>query len=458
MVKRKAYGARETALKILYEVEQDKAYANIALNRVLNAGNWTKMDRGFITEIVYGVVRHQKTLDWALEQETKRPIAKTTAWVRSILRMAAYQILFMDKTPFFAATHQAVELAKRYGHAGTVGFVNGVLRQLIRQMGKIQYPDLGQDPVRHISIKYSYPEWLVERWLIRFGLNDTIALCQINNQPAPMTLRTNTLKTTRDELIRVLTEEGVKAEPGCLTPESIRATGLDYVEGLPSFSAGLFVVQDESSQLASHLLNPEPEQWVLDACAAPGTKTTHIAQLMLNRGRLSAWDVHPHKITLIEDNCRRLGIVIVSATEGDARKLPYDLNGKIDAVLLDVPCSGTGVLRRRADSRWRKSPAVILSLQKMQREILAASVPLLKQDGCLVYSTCSIEQEENLDNIKWFLQQFPELRLHPFAISMPEGFFRQIDKETAAQGYLQLLPHIHGTDGFFVARIKKEVS
>ncbi|MEW6662654.1 MAG: 16S rRNA (cytosine(967)-C(5))-methyltransferase RsmB [Bacillota bacterium] len=457
MVKRegKATGARKTALKVLHEIDQGEAYANIALKRVLDAKEWTKLDRGFITEIIYGVVRNQKTLDWVLEQQTRRPLAKTTAWVRNILRMAAYQILFMDKVPPSAATHQAVELAKRYGHPGSVGFVNGVLRQLIREHDKLKYPDLDQEPVRHISIKYSHPEWLVERWLQRFGVDNTIALCQIDNQPAPVTLRTNTLKTSRDELIAVLADEGVTAEPGSLTPESIRVTGLDHVEGLPSFVAGLFLVQDEASQLVGHVLRPQPEQFVLDVCAAPGTKTTHLAQLMQNKGRVIAWDVHPHKIALIEGNCRRLGITIVIASEGDARELPHDLMGKVDALLLDVPCSGTGVLRRRADSRWRKSPEAILSLQQLQREILTGSVPGLKPGGILVYSTCSIEQEENLDNIQWTLQQFPELKLQPLTPYLPNGFFRKEDLETAAQGYLQLLPHVHGTDGFFVARMQR---
>ncbi|MBS3977781.1 MAG: 16S rRNA (cytosine(967)-C(5))-methyltransferase RsmB [Syntrophomonadaceae bacterium] len=460
MVRResKATGARETALQILHEIDQGEAYANIALKRLLDAREWTKLDRAFITELIYGVVRNQKTLDWVLEQQTRRPLAKTTAWVRNILRMAAYQILFMDKVPPPAATHQAVELAKKYGHAGIAGFVNGVLRQLIREREKLEYPDLVREPVRHISIKYSHPDWLVERWLKRYGTEGTIALCQVDNQPAPVTIRTNTLKTSRDGLIEVLAGEGVKAEPGCLTTESIRINGLDHIDGLPSFAAGLFLVQDEAAQLVSHVLNPKPEQFVLDACAAPGTKTTHLAQLMQNKGQILAWDIHPHKIALIEENCRRLGISIVTAKEGDARRLPHDLLGKVDAMLLDAPCSGTGVLRRRPDSRWRKTPETIFSLQKLQREIMSGALPLLKPGGVLVYSTCSIEAEENLENIRWALQHFPGLELDPLPPFLPETIFRQEDLDTAAKGYLQLLPHIHGTDGFFIARMQKSLT
>jgi 16S rRNA (cytosine967-C5)-methyltransferase len=456
-VKGQASVAREIILQVLHEIDQGGAYANIALKRVLDTKEFTKLDRGFITEIVYGVVRNQKAIDWILEQYTRQPLAKTSSWIRNILRMAAYQILFMDKVPASAATHQAVELAKQYGHPGIPGFVNGVLRRLIREQNMLKYPDLDQEPLKHIAIKYSHPEWLVERWIKRFGVIETIALCQTNNAPAPVILRTNTLKTNRDALIDALAQEGVIGEAGILTPDSVRVTGLDNVEGSRLFAAGYFLVQDEASQLVSHILNPKPHEFILDACAAPGTKTTHIAQLMKNEGQIMALDVYPHKIALIEANCRRMGVTIVNTRKMDVRQIERDLLVRVDTLLLDVPCSGTGVLRRRADSRWRISLDGIFSLQTLQREILAALIPGLKPGAVLVYSTCSIEEEENLENIRWSLQQFPELKLQSLIpyLPLPNESFRKEDLEGADQGYLQLMPHVHGVDGFFVARLEK---
>ncbi|KKM12959.1 16S rRNA methyltransferase [Clostridiales bacterium PH28_bin88] len=452
------FSPRELALRTLYQVEAEGAFANLALNRALQHSGLKKLDRGFVTELVYGVVRSSNTLEWVLQQLMDRSLDKTPPWIRGILKLGAYQLLYMDKVPVSAACNEAVELARKYGHPGTVRFVNGVLRNLARRREEVTFPPLDRDPVAHISLAHSHPEWLVSRWVKRFGVDATIALCRFNNQPADNSVRTNTLKTSREELVGLLALEGVKAEPGRYTPESLDLSGFTAMDHLRAFREGMFLMQDEASQMVAHLLRPKPGEVVVDACAAPGTKTTHLAQLMGDRGKILAWDVHQHKLGLIEGNCRRLGIHCVTVSQGDASRLGTVLGEVADRLLIDAPCSGTGVLRRRPDARWRKSPEKLPELRELQLQILAGAVGCLKPGGVLVYSTCSIEDEENLDNVRRLLALRRDLVMEDISKLLPFIPEREEDRKSAAAGYLQFLPHVHGTDGFFMARIRRVVT
>ncbi|WP_066638751.1 16S rRNA (cytosine(967)-C(5))-methyltransferase RsmB [Desulfolucanica intricata] len=445
--------AREIALKVLKGVDEEGAYANIALNNALEHYHPGKLDRTFATELVYGTLRALNTIDWVLARFLRHPLASQTVWVRNILRMGTYQLLFMNRVPASAACNEAAKLAHKYGHPGQVKFINGVLRNISRHQNEISFPDINEDPVGHISLRFSHPTWLVKRWLDEFGVQETIQLCQVNNTPAPVTVRTNTLKTNRQELARKLLDEGLNVSETNYTPEGLNIEGFLSLRSLETFKNGLFQVQDESSMLVGHVVNPASGARVLDACSAPGGKTTHLAQLMNDSGEIIAVDVHPHKLDLIKNNCHRLGITSVQYLNADSRALPEKLESWADYVLVDAPCSGLGVLRRRPDARWRKEPGQLSAIVKLQREILESAARCVRPGGVLVYSTCTITREENHDQVKNFLSTHQDFCLGDITqLLSPE-----LDKDgTMEKGYLQILPHVHGMDGFYIARMRRK--
>lgn len=442
--------ARELALKVLISVEDRDAYANLELRSVLEKANPGKLDRAFATELVYGTLRSLNTLDWVLGQFLAKPLKRQTPGVRNILRMGVYQIMFMDRVPDSAACNESANLARRYGYPGSVKFVNGVLRNVARKKDNIRFPDPGKEPVKFISLKYSHPEWMVRRWLDMFGFKETVELCRANNEPAPTTVRTNTLKLTREELVKRLDDEGLTVSSTKYAPEGINLQNVFGLGELNSFREGLMQVQDESSMLVGHALSPGPGARVLDMASAPGGKTTHLAQLMANEGKIVACDVHPHKLELVKDNCRRLGISIIETFAGDARNLSQHFNGWADYVLLDAPCSGLGVLRRRPDARWRKNEGQIKELTVLQREMLEEAGRCLAPGGVMIYSTCTLTPEENTDMVHEFLSSNDKLELKSL-----EGYLPP-ELGNLNKGYVQLLPHKHHTDGFFIARMQKK--
>jgi len=451
-MKTKGKTPRELALAIIRSVEQEGAYANLELNKVLEQYQPGKLDRGFITELVYGTLRSLHHLDWVLGQFLSRPLEDLTPWIRNILRMAVYQVFYLDKVPDSAAVNEAVNLAKGYGHRGTVKFVNGVLRNLLRNKDKIKYPDLQEDPVTHIAVVYSHPRWIVEKWLGQFGTEGTIELCKANNEAPLTTIRTNTLRIDRKELAGQLKMEGLEVRETRYVAEGLTVGGFASLGNRPAFKKGLFQVQDESSMLVGHISRPQKGSLIIDACSAPGGKTTHLAQLIENEGRIIALDIHPHKLGLIKENCRRLGVTCVETRSMDARRLPGEWAEKADLVLVDAPCSGLGVLRRRPDARWRKEAADLVAIQKLQLEILAAASRCVKPGGTLIYSTCTITPEENEQVVAKFLAAHPDFKAKDLTPYMPEAL-RELDLPTAREGYIQLLPHLHGMDGFFIARM-----
>lgn len=441
---------RDVALEVLRRVEEGKAYANLLLPRALAASRLTARDRALATELVYGTVRARNTLDWALAGRSSLAWDKIDPEVKAVLRLGAYQILF-TRIPPAAACYTAVEQAKEVGHAGSARFVNAVLRRLAREKDNLTYPELEREPVRHIALKYSHPEWLVTRWLARLGPDETIALCRANNEVPPLTLRTNTLRLSRAELAAYFAERGFAVGRFLYAPEAIHLKDAGEVERLPGFAEGLFTVQDESSMLAAHALAPEPGDRVLDACAGPGGKTTHIAELMGDRGEIVALDVHPHKIKLIKAAAQRLGCTSIAAQMGDARELPATFHRRFTRVLVDAPCSGTGVLRRRADLRWHKSPEEIATLPALQLAILRGAAAGVAPGGVLLYSTCSMEPEENLGVVRAFLAENPDFV--PDDLTLLLGRF--LTAETLRDGYMELYPHKHQVDGFFLARLRR---
>jgi len=440
------------AVHMLTRVEVEGAYANLLLQK--NSLRLTDpRDRHFVTLLVNGTLKHRLTLDYALRRYLSKPMSSLPHEVRAILRIGAFQVLFLDKVPPAAAVNESVELAKEFPKF--TGLVNVVLRKVMEKGWDIAWPDLKREPVRYLSVRYSHPEWLIHRWLKRWGLEDTEALCKANNEPSPTWIRTNALKISREDLKERLREEGITVELGRRVPESLQIQNFGALDQLESFQEGLFTVQDESSQLVAHVVAPQPGQTVLDACSAPGGKATHLAQMMQNKGKILAFDVHAHKLELIDQLAQKLGITIIETQLGDARDLPGIRLESQDCVLVDVPCSGLGIIRRKADLRWQKEEKDLKDLPSLQLAILERAASCVKDGGTLVYSTCTTEPDENFELVKQFRMSHPEFEPVDLADALPFILEETRDIKQARKGMLQLLPHRHGMDGFFLAKFRR---
>jgi 16S rRNA (cytosine967-C5)-methyltransferase len=444
--------SREIAVQILTRVEVEGAYANLLLQKTI-AGLSDSRERQFVTLLVNGVLKHRLTLDYALRLHLSKPMSALPHEIRAILRIGAFQLLYVEKVPMAVAVNESVELAKPFPKF--TGLVNVVLRKVLTKGWDITWPDPKRETVRYLSVRYSHPEWMIQRWLKRWGREETESLCLANNEPAPTWIRTNTLKITREDLADQLTREGILVEFGMRVPESLRIKGFGAIERLDSFKEGLFSVQDESSQLIAHVVSPKPGQNVLDACSAPGGKTTHLAQMMNNEGIILAFDVHAHKLDLINQLADRLGITCIQTHLGDARYLPGIKLYSQQCVLVDAPCSGLGVLRRRADLRWQKKEQDLSDLPVLQLAILDRAAECVEVGGDLIYSTCTIEPEENFELIKNFRAAHPEFEPVNLVDALPFKLEDTRDIKQAAKGMLQLAPHRHGTDGFFLAKFRR---
>lgn len=447
--------AREIAYHVLVAVEEG-AYANLKLDEYLRNKEIPSLDKGFITELVYGTVKYQLRLDWMIDQLVAKK-NKLQKGPRIILRLAFYQLTFMDKVPVSAATNEAVKLAKKLFHTGVAGLINGVLRNYLRDPDKISWPDKEKEPVLYLSVYYSHPEWMVERWLKRYGLLNTEKICSFNNKPADLWVRTNTLRINRDTLMQALINEGCDVEISQKTPEGLWLKKAPSLTSLQSFQKGLFTVQDESSMLVAHALSPKPNDTVLDVCAGPGGKSTHLAQLMEDKGEIVACDVHKHRLKLIEENANRLGISIIAVKLQDATHLADSIENGFQYILVDAPCSGLGVLRRRADARWRKTLDDINVLTRIQREILENVIGLLLPGGKLIYSTCTLEPEENISMINAVLNDHPELKPIDFTDLLPYQPVNEQEKRELKMGYRQYFPYSDNMEGFFIAGLTRSI-
>ncbi|MEW6623200.1 MAG: 16S rRNA (cytosine(967)-C(5))-methyltransferase RsmB [Bacillota bacterium] len=446
---------REAALKGIAQVFDKGAFTNIIVNKLLKGDNFAPLERRFLTELIYGTIRHKNSLEWIMDQYVQQK--KVDQWIKYIVMLGIYQLYYLNKVPASAACNESVELAKKYGNKGSVRFVNGVLRNIARNIDKIVFPSMEEDPLKHISLTYSHPAWMVQMWIKEYGIDETIKLCIHNNSKAPNTMRVNTLKTGVSSLKTLLKEQGIIAKGTRYAPEGLDIENFEQIDNLEAFKQGLFIMQDEASMLVSRALNPRPDSLIVDGCAAPGTKTTHLAQLSNHRSTIIAYDVHQHKLKLISQNARRLGIDCIEVRLGEAQNIGSLMKEKVDYLLLDVPCSGLGVLRRRADLRWKKNQDTLHNLPRLQREILDGAAPCLKPGGVLVYSTCTINSEENIKVIQGFLKDFSGYRMDSIMPYLPGELLMDADLyENSLKGYIQLLPHKHNMDGFFISRIIRE--
>ena len=409
----------------------------------------TQLDRAFLTELTYGILRWREKLDWSIRHFSEIPFEKIEIETLNLLRLGLYQIEFLTRTPVSAAVNESVELAKRFRGRGGGGFVNAILRSFLRKKNDISYPKIEEDPGLYLSVFYSHPLWLVRRWIEEMGVEETLRICVLNNRISPLTLRVNTLKISREDLIKHLHARGIYATPTHISPDGLLLNDPPPISELPLLKEGFFIIQDEASQLVTMVLNPQAGEVILDACAAPGGKTTHIAQRMENRGVVIALDLTQDKLLLIEEMCRRLDIRIVKKLRADATQPLTSLEGMaFDRILVDVPCSGFGTLRRNPDLKWRRGEEDIKRLSLVQSAILNNLSRYVKGGGVLVYSTCTVFLEENEGVIEHFLQHHPEFRVDPVHQIMPEPC-----RPLIQGGYIKTFPPRDEMDGFFIARL-----
>ncbi|ONK23282.1 16S rRNA (cytosine(967)-C(5))-methyltransferase [Bacillus sp. VT-16-64] len=443
-MKKPPKNVREVALDILEAVEKQRSYSNLLLNSFIKKYQLKGSDTALLTEMVYGTIQRKMTLDYYLEPFIKK---KLENWVRNLLRLSVYQMVYLDKIPDRAVIHEAVEIAKKRGHRGIAGLVNGVLRSI--QRNGIPSLDSISDPAQRLAIATSHPQWLVERWMNQYGLEKTQDMCEKNLQAPVQTARVNVLKTSREHLLELLEEEGLIAEPSPIIPISVRAVKGNLAHS-KYYEKGYFTIQDESSMLAAYALNLSPRQKVLDACAAPGGKAAHMAEMLENTGEVIALDLHAHKAKLITEQANRLGLQNITVQILDSRKVNEMFPGQsFDRVLVDAPCSGLGVLRRKPDIKYAKTAADIYSLKTVQADILNATAKLVKTGGVLVYSTCTVDQEENVKAAENFLIDHPDFE--PYPLQLPEAI------SALANGYyVQIMPQDFESDGFFISSFRKK--
>ncbi|WP_419888536.1 16S rRNA (cytosine(967)-C(5))-methyltransferase RsmB [Neobacillus niacini] len=446
----KKKNVREAAVELLENIEKNQSYSNLLLNSTIEKNKISPIDIGLLTELTYGTLQRRMALDYFLKPFIKNS-KKLESWVRQLLRITLYQMVYLDKIPDRAAIFEAVEIAKRRGHKGISGMVNGVLRSIQRE--GLPSLEVVSDSIEKLSIETSHPEWLVKRWVDQFGYERTKEMCEVNLTAPLQTARVNLTKTSVREVIEDLDEEGFLVEKSPIIPEAIRALKGNLALSR-AFKKGLITIQDESSMLAAYALAPSENELILDACAAPGGKTTHIAEKMKLTGGVISLDLHEHKVKLINENAKRLGLGNIRTISMDSRKAGEQFQEEyFDRILLDAPCSGLGVMRRKPDMKYTKKEQDLYQLSTIQQNLLNSVSPLVKKGGILVYSTCTVDKEENEGTVLKFLQEHPEFEIDASLKGrMPEAI-----QPLVTDGFLQILPQDIGSDGFFIACLRKKV-
>jgi 16S rRNA (cytosine967-C5)-methyltransferase len=444
---------REVAVEVLHRVEIDRAFSGTLLRRTLERADLPAQDASLATELTLGTLRHRAELDWALARVTHTPLDELPPRIRAILRSGAYQLMFLDRIPPSAACSQAVELAKKLGHAGTARLVNAVLRRIAA--APVAVPE-DESTAEGIALRHSHPEWLVRRWMSRFGPSGAVALCRTNNATPTSALRLNTLRGTSASIAEALAGMGVHTAPSSLLPEGARivraaaaARSLAYADGWVSW-------QDEGAMLVSRLVAPRPGETVVDACAGSGGKAMHLATLMENQGRVLACDIVQAKLDAIGRHAARLGVTIVEPHLLEAARLREVAPSGADRVLVDAPCSGLGVIRRRPEIKWRIEPAQLPVFAGRQLAILTCGAQIVRRGGMLIFAVCTIEPEEGPAVASAFLHAHPEFQPAPITGWPPGNGGAEPPAPLPGDGGTAfLVPHLHDTDGFFVAAFRR---
>ncbi|GAA0445595.1 16S rRNA (cytosine(967)-C(5))-methyltransferase RsmB [Lentibacillus halophilus] len=444
----RSFEMRAAIVDLLVRIEQDSGYSHLLIDHEIKSRQLSTKDGALLTEIVYGVVQMRMTLDYYLNpflQTTK----KIQPWVRSLLRMSVYQMQWLDRVPDHAVIHDAVEIAKHRGHKGIQSFINGVLRNIQRK--GVPDPSDIDDDIQRLSIETSHPEWLVKRWMNIYGWQMTIDMCYANNQPKPMSVRVQPLKISREQAMNELNEQGFVVRASNFSEQGmIIDEGNVFTTRL--FDEGCLTIQDQSSMLVTEMLKAKPGMAVLDACSAPGGKATHTAEKMQNEGTIAAYDLHAKKAKQIKQKADQLNLTIITAGQGDARKLQSNHKPEsFDRILVDAPCTGFGVIRGKPDIKYNKQEEDIGQLARIQIDILEQTAPLLKKGGLLIYSTCTVDRTENEHVVNTFLQRHSEYKVDETFVEDLPSPVRESPGQSATG--LQLFPQTFSTDGFFLTRI-----
>jgi 16S rRNA (cytosine967-C5)-methyltransferase len=435
---------RAAAVDVLLRVFQAGAYLNHAVDSVLQRRELSQRGRRFLTQLAYGTVRYKLLCDYILGKIVRQPLEELPPPILAILRMGVFQSLFMNQVPFPAMVNTSVTLARVFGHVGTAKLANAVLRRVPKTLEQVEFPARESNAAHYLSIRYSMPEWLVEKWLEERGEARAEQLCETLNVEAPVTVRANTHRISAEDLVKELNEKGYVAGKQTVIPEEVT-----ILEGPPPaqsklFAQGLFLVQDAASMLPPHLVEPAGAKWILDACAAPGSKTTQMAQMAGPDCTVAAMDVHPGKLRLVGENAQRLGLENIVRVCGDAKVPP--VRPAFDRVLVDAPCSGLGTLRRHPDLKWRANPETVKRLQSQQLALLRSGIQLCKNDGLVVYSVCTFTREETEEVARAVLET-EQVR--------PEDGPDWLEKWKISEGQYRILPEIKGLDGFYLLRLRR---
>lgn len=443
-MKQQQVNTRNIILDILIEINENGGFTHVVLSQALKKYQYlSQQDRAFISQVVRGCVERKITLDYVINCFSNTKTNKMKAVIRNALRMGVYQLVYMDVEDY-AACNETVKVIIKRGFNNLRGFVNAVLRNIAANKDKIEYPTL--------EVKYSTPEWIVTKWVKDFGEAKAEEMLEAQYTKRPLSIRCNTARISPDELKQRFESEGIKVVKSDILPEAMSIMNYDYLEKIPEFNDGLFFVQDLSSMLVSHIAAPQKDNYVIDLCAAPGGKSMHTAELLKGTGHVEARDVSDYKVMLIAENIERLELNNVEALVWDATVTDEDSISKADIVIADLPCSGLGIFSKKPDIKYHATMEGIEELSKLQREILNASESYVKPGGVLVYSTCTVTPEENMNNVEWFLQNFP-FETESIDEYIPEKF----RDELTAKGSLMLLPNTtEGHDGFFITRFRRK--
>ena len=445
--KKNSFGARYYAVKILSRYDRSDSYIDKLLNHTLKNENLSPQDKSLLTELVNGVIRWRTRLDWILTGFYYGDYQKCLNLKKNAMRLALYQVIYLNRIPIPAAINESVEIVKNIQGDKTAGIVNGVLRNIARNLENIRFPERSEDEIYHLSVMHSHPKWLVKKWVDRYGMKAAERLMEYNNQRPYISVRVNALKSSIDEIKEIFNTHNIEFRETKYLLNTILLYSPKYdISASELFRTGKITIQDPSATLAAILAEAQPGWNVVDLCAAPGGKSYVLAEQMLDEGKITALDKHESKLRLIDDGSSRLGFNIIKSEQADATE--YKSKELFDLVFADVPCSGLGTLSKKPDIKWKKEQDDLLIIQKVQRDIMRNAARLLKAGGVFIYSTCTIEPEENEENIEWFLKEFPEFELDPAEMYLSD--------EICSDGYMKILPHVHKMDGAFAARLIKK--
>lgn len=450
--------SRLVAMKVLVKIEEAGAFSNIQLNTALKESGLSRADAGLTTEIVYGTISRKLTIDFILDQCIAKGVKKLQTWVHQLLRLSVYQLYWLDRIPPHAIVNEAVKIAKKKGHQGISGMVNGVLRTILREQEKFSPRHLvGKNELETLSIRYSFPMWMVEHFVQEYDLETVEKILESSNTSPNSSIRVNTMRFEAKDIIAAFEKDDILAEASSLASDGLVVKNGGHLAGHDLFMSGAYSMQDESSMLVAEIVNPKPNMQVLDACAAPGGKTMHLAERMQGKGTIYANDLYEHKATLIKEQAVRLGLHNIEVSASDAAKLDEKFDSEcFDAVLLDAPCSGFGVIKRKPEIKWTKQLSDISDIADIQADLLKTVSKLVKSGGTLVYSTCTIAKRENQMQIKAFLKANPQFKLDK---QWDANLLKKLEKlgviDESFEGYIQVLPYHANSDGFFIARLVK---